>query len=385
MDYRPTPEQESLRCELREFLSDDPALRDRRFEEDGWIAGYDPDFSKRVGERGWIGMTWPQRYGGSERSYLDRLIVTEELLLAGAPVAAHWFGDRQIGPALLAHGTDEQRDELLPRIARAEIGFCVGMSEPNAGSDLAGLSTRAVVDGDDFVITGQKIWTSFASDAHYCYLVARTAPDAAPHRGISEILVPMDAPGITVRPIPDMVGESHFGEVFFDEVRVERRWLIGELDRGFYQIMKQLDYERSGIERLISNHPLWRDALALASERGALNDPVLRQEVVEIETALRAGRGMIYKVAAILSAGGTPNHEAAVAKVFCTSLEQRIAGLVSRVLGPAAQLALGAARAPLGGRAARALLYAPAYTIQGGTNEILRNIIAQRGLGLPAA
>ena len=384
MDYRPTPEQEALRRELREFLADDPALRDRRFEEDGWITGYDPGFSKRIGERGWIGLTWPRRYGGSERSYLDRLIVTEELLLAGAPVAAHWFGDRQIGPALLAHGTEEQRDELLPRIARAEIGFCVGMSEPNAGSDLAGLSTRAVVDGGDFVITGQKIWTSFASDAHYCYLVARTDPDSAPHRGISEILVPMDAPGITVRPIPDMVGESHFGEVFFDEVRVPRRWLIGELDRGFYQIMKQLDYERSGIERLISNYPLWRDALALASERGALNDPALRQEVVEIETALRAGRGMIYKVAAILSAGRTPNHEAAVAKVFCTSLEQRIADLVARVLGPAAQLSLGTARAPLGGRAARALLYAPAYTIQGGTNEILRNIIAQRGLGLPA-
>jgi alkylation response protein AidB-like acyl-CoA dehydrogenase len=195
----------------------------------------------------------------------------------------------------------------------------------------------------------------------------------------------MDAPGITVSPIPDMVGESHFGEVFFDEVRVPRRWLIGELNRGFYQIMEQLDYERSGIERLISNQPLWRDALALARERGALDDPVLRQEVAEIETGLRAGRGMIYRVAEILSSGRTPNHETAVAKVFCTSLEQRIAELVARMLGPAAQLALGSAGAPLGGRAARALLYAPAYTIQGGTNEILRNIIAQRGLGLPVS
>ena len=385
MDFRPTEEQAQLRAEVREFLAQDPALAERPYPEDGWIAGYDRAFSRRLGAKGWIGMTWPREYGGAERSYLDRLILTEELLLAGAPVAAHWFGDRQIGPALLAHGTDEQRDELLPRIARAEISFCVGMSEPNAGSDLAGLSTRAVTDGDDFVITGQKIWTSFASDAQYCYLVARTDPDASAHRGISEILVPMDSAGITVRPIPDMVGESHFGEVFFDEVRVPRRWLIGELDRGFYQIMKQLDYERSGIERLISNQPLWRAATALASERGALNDPLLRQEVVEIEIALRAGRGMIYKVAAILSAGRTPNHEAAVAKVFCTSLEQRIADLVARVLGPAGQLALGTARAPLGGRAARALLYAPAYTIQGGTNEILRNIIAQRGLGLPAA
>jgi alkylation response protein AidB-like acyl-CoA dehydrogenase len=359
LDYRPTPDQERLRHEVREFLTGDPALRDRPYREDGWIAGYDPAFSKRVGERGWIGLTWPRRWGGSERSYLDRLILTEEMLLAGAPVAAHWFGDRQIGPSLLAHGTEEQRDELLPRIARAEIGFCVGMSEPNAGSDLASLSTRAVVDGDDFVVTGQKIWTSFASDAHYCYLVARTDSGSAPHRGISELLVPMDAPGIRVSPIPDMVGESHFGEVFFDEVRVPRRWLIGDLNRGFYQIMEQLDYERSGIERLISNQPLWRDALALARESGALDDPVLRQEVASIESALRAGRGMVYKVAAILSSGRSPNHEAAVAKVF--------------------------SRAPLGGRAARALLYAPAYTIQGGTNNILRNIIAQRGLGLPAS
>ncbi len=385
MEYRPTAEQERLRGEVREFLADDPALRDRPFCEDGWIAGYHPEFSKRLGERGWIGLTWPRQYGGSERSYLDRLIVTEELLLAGAPVAAHWFGDRQIGPALLAHGTDEQRDELLPRIARAEIGFCVGMSEPGAGSDLAGLSTRARIDGDDFVISGQKIWTSFASDAEYCYLVARTDVDAAQHRGISEILVPMDAPGITVAPIPDMVGESHFGEVFFDEVRVPARWLIGKLNRGFYQIMEQLDYERSGIERLFSNQPLWRDALAFAQQHGMLDDPVLRDEVAEIEIALRAGRGMIYKVAAILSSGRTPNYETAVAKVFCTSLEQRIANLVARVLGPASQLRLGALGAPLGGRAARALLYAPAYTIQGGTNDILRNIISQRGLGLPAS
>jgi len=385
MDFRPSPEQERLRSELREFLASDPAPQGRAFSEDGWIAGFDRDFSRRLGERGWIGLTWPARYGGGERSYLDRLIVTEELLRAGAPVAAHWFGDRQIGPALLAHGTDEQREELLPRIVRADVCFCVGMSEPGAGSDLAGLSTRAVVDGDDFVVSGQKIWTSFASDAEFCYLVARTDPEAAPHRGISEILVPMDAPGITVSPIPDMVGESHFGEVFFDEVRVPRRWLIGTLDRGFYQIMQQLDYERSGIERLISNWPLWRDAVALARETGATADPVLRQEIAGIETALHAGRGMIYRVAGILSEGRMPSHEAAVAKVFCTSLEQRIAGLIARIVGPASQLALGSERAPLGGRAARALLYAPAYTIQGGTNEILRNIISQRGLGLPAS
>ncbi len=383
MDYRPTPAQEALRREVREFLADDPAPRARPFAEDGWIAGFDPDFSKRLGARGWIGLTWPREYGGAERSYLDRLIVTEELLLAGAPVAAHWFGDRQIGPALLTHGSAEQKRELLPRITRAEISFAVGMSEPGAGSDLANLKTRADLDGEGFRIRGQKIWTSFAQQADYCYLVARTDPEAAAHRGISELLVRMDAPGITVAPIRDMVDEQHFGQVFFDDVRVPKNCLIGQLNRGFYQIMQQLDYERSGIERLLSNAPLWRDAKRDARERGLTRDPLVRQEIAEVEIALACGRGMIYGVAAQLSRGVVPNHEAAAAKTFCTSLEQRIAALAARLLGPAAQLLPGDALAPLGGRDARNLLYSPAYTIQGGTNEILRNVIAERGLGLP--
>jgi len=384
VDFRDSPEQARLRAEVREFAAADPAVRARPFLEDGWIAGFDPAFSKRLAARGWLGMTWPKQYGGQERSYLDRLIVTEELLLAGAPVAAHWFGDRQIGPALLAHGTPAQKSELVPRIARAEISFCIGMSEPNAGSDLAGLSTRADLVGDEFVIRGQKTWTSFAEHADYCYLVARTNPDAPKHKGISELLVSMRAPGITVRPIKDMVGESHFGELFFDDVHVPRTALIGVLDAGFYQIMQQLDFERSGIERLVSNAPLWREAKALARERGLTRrDPVLREKIAEIEIATRAGRGLIYRVAEMLSTGRVPNHEAAVAKTFCTSLEQRITDLVSQILGADGALDATDPRAPFAGRAERTFLYAAAYTIQGGTNNILRNIIATRGLGLP--
>ncbi len=384
MDFRDSPEQAKLRAEVREFVSADPAVLARPFLEDGWIAGFDPAFSKRLAARGWLGMTWPRQYGGQERSYLDRLIVTEELLLAGAPVAAHWFGDRQIGPALLAHGTPAQKAELVPRIARAEISFCIGMSEPNAGSDLAGLATRADTDGEEFVIRGQKTWTSFAEHADYCYLVARTNADAPKHKGISELLVSMRAPGITVRPIRDMVGESHFGELFFDDVRVPKSALIGVQDAGFYQIMQQLDFERSGIERLISNAPLWRDALALARERGLTRrDPVLREKIAELEIAARAGRGLIYRVAEMLSTGRVPNYEAAVAKTFCTSLEQRMTDLVVQILGDAGALDASDPRAPFAGRAARTFLYAAAYTIQGGTNNILRNIIATRGLGLP--
>jgi alkylation response protein AidB-like acyl-CoA dehydrogenase len=382
VDFRPTPDQERLREQIRAFLKSDPAVPARPFPEDGWIAGFDRAFSGRLAEQGWIGMTWPKRYGGAGRTYLDRLIVTEELLRAGAPVAAHWFGDRQIGPALLAHGTEEQRSTLIPRIARAEITFCVGMSEPNAGSDLASLTTRAELRGDEFVIQGQKIWTSFASEADYCYLVARTDADVRPHRGISEILVPMQTSGITVRPISDMVGDTHFGEVFFDDVRVPARLLIGELNRGWYQIMQQLDYERSGIERLLSNFPLWRDVVQRARETGKSRVPRIRQQIAEIETRLRAGREMVYRVAAMLTDGKVPNFEAAAAKAFCTTLEQRIAVFASELLGPRSQLLARGPQAELHHRAARNLLYAPAYTIQGGTNEILRNVIANRGLHL---
>ncbi|MEE8556821.1 MAG: acyl-CoA dehydrogenase family protein [Myxococcota bacterium] len=380
MDFLETPEQERLRESVRAFLRDDPSVRTRSVQEDGWIVGFDRSFSRRLAERGWIGMTWPRPYGGAERTYLDRLVVSEELLLAGAPVAAHWFGDRQIGPALLAHGNDEQKAGLVPRIARGEVTFCVGMSEPNAGSDLVSLSTRARLCGDAFRIQGQKIWTSFAEEADYCYLVARTDEEARPHRGISELLVPMDTPGITVRPIRDMVGETHFGEVFFDDVRVPAGALIGELNQGWYQIMRQLDYERSGIERLLSNFPLFRDVVRRARETGRTADPRIRQRIAGIEIALRAGRGMIYRVASMLTEGRVPNFEAAAAKTFCTTLEQSIANLASDLLGPASQLTDGGL---LERRAARNLMYAPAYTIQGGTNEILRNIIARRGLDLP--
>ena len=383
MEFRLSPAEAELREATREFLATDPALAARPFPEDGWITGFDPAFSARLAARGFVGMTWPKALGGGERSYVERLVVTEELLRAGAPVAAHWFGDRQIGPALLAHGNAAQQQSLIPAIARAELCFCIGMSEPGAGSDLSGLQTRALRDGDSYVISGQKTWTSFADRADYCYLVARTDPDARPHRGISELLVPMDTPGISVRPIVDMVGDSHFGEVFFDDVRIPCGLRIGTENRGWYQIMEQLDYERSGIERLISNYPLWHDLLRAAKASGKARDPRLRQRIAAIESGYHAGRLMVYRVARELSEGRVPNRETAAAKIFCTSLEQQVAELAGEILGPAVQLRPESARAPLAGRAARALLYAHAYTIQGGTNNILKNIIATRGLGLP--
>lgn len=383
MEFGFTAEQRALRQEVRDFLARELPAEAPASPEDGWIAGFSLSFSRKLGARGWIGLTWPRRYGGQERSPLDRLILTEELLRAGAPVAAHWLGDRQVGPALLAYGSEEQKAEFLPRIARGEVVFCLGMSEPGAGSDLASLKTLAVEDAGGFVIRGQKVWTSFAHQAHYCYLVARTDPEAPKHRGISEFLISMRTPGIAVRPLRDMVGEHHFNEVFFDEVRVPKSALIGEKNRGWYQIAAQLDFERGGLERLISNYPLFRDALEHARKSGLTRDPRVRDRLARLSLELEVGRLLVYKVAWLAGLGKVPNWQAALSKCFGTELEQEIGETVLALLGPHGLLLSGTPRAPLDGRAARAALYAPAYTIQGGTANILRNIIAARGLGLP--
>jgi alkylation response protein AidB-like acyl-CoA dehydrogenase len=382
MDFALTPEQQTFRQEIRAFLASE--VPPDATTEDGWIVGFSREFSRKLGERGWIGLTWPKKYGGQERSYLDRVVLTEELLRTGAPVAAHWLGDRQVGPALLAYGSEEQKAEILPRLTKGEIVFCLGMSEPGAGSDLASLRTKAVEEGDYFSLTGQKIWTSFAHVADYAYLVARTDPNAPKHKGISEFLIDMKTPGITVRPLVDITGEHHFNEVFFDNVRVEKKWLIGEQNRGWYQIASQLDYERSGIERLLSNYPLFRDTVRYAQEQGLTNDPLVRNQLAQMQIELDMGRFMVYKVAWLLSKGMVPNYEAAMAKCFCTEVEQRIAQTVSSLLGDYAVLLPGSPAARLAGRAAQEYLYAPAYTIQGGTSNVLRNIMAIRGLGLQA-
>jgi alkylation response protein AidB-like acyl-CoA dehydrogenase len=382
MDFRFTPEQEAFRQEIRAFLQEalpePPAI-----PEDAWIIGFDREFSQKLARRGWIGLTWPREYGGQGKSYLDRLILTEELLRHGAPVAAHWLGDRQMGPSILRYGTPEQKATFLPKIIAGEIVFCIGMSEPGAGSDLAGLQTRAVEEGDYYVVNGQKIWTSFAHLADYCYLVARTNLDVPKHKGISELLVDMRTPGITIKPIVDMTGAHHFNEVFFDHVRIPKSCLVGEKDRGWYQIASQLDYERSGIERLMSNYPLLQTLMAHVQATGHDRSEIVRHRLAQLHIEFTLGKFLVYRVAWLLSGGVIPNAEAAAAKAYCTEFEQRLAQMASEVFGAYGQLMPDSPRTPLNGRIARAYLYAPAYTIQGGTSTILRNIIAMRGLGLP--
>jgi alkylation response protein AidB-like acyl-CoA dehydrogenase len=333
---------------------------------DTWMNGYSKEFSEELATHGWIGMTWPTEFGGGGRPPIERLIVAEEMIAAGAPIAASWFADRQMGPALIAYGTKRQQDEFLPNMLAGKTTWCIGMSEPNAGSDLASLKTFAADDGDEWVINGQKIWTSFGEVADYCYLICRTSNDGPPHAGISEIIVPMNTPGIDVRPIQDMTTNRHFCEVFYTDVRVPKANLVGKQGGAFAQTMRQLEHERGGIDRLVSNKALYDMALLQADT----SNPLVRQEIARIEIGYRVGRILVIREVLKQAPAGF----SAATKCFCTELEARISDFVFTTLGM---------QATLWDDVTQGLAYAPGYTIMGGTSNVMRNIIGERVLGLP--
>jgi len=377
MDFTWPPELVRLHEEATAFAEHWAAGRE--FPEDSWIIGHSEQCNLALAERGWIGMTWPVEVGGGGRSPLERFVVAEALIAGGAPVAGAWFPDRQIGPVLLQYGTDEQRRRWIPEIVAGRSRWCIGMSEPDAGSDVAAIRTRAQQDGDLFVVNGQKIWTSGAAYADWCYLICRTDPAAPPHKGLSELVVDMRSPGVTVRPIKDASGSEHFCEVFFEDVRVPAGHLVGALNNSFAQTMRQLEHERGGIDRLISNRTIYRWALEswtrqasnhTSSNHTSSNDAVLRQEAARIETGYRIGRQLVLQNVLGQARPGS----SAVTKLFGTEFEQRVATFAGQVAG---------ANAMIWDRVARSLVYAPAYTIMGGTTTILRNIIGERILGLP--
>ena len=363
MDFSWTPEQDELRERARKVARE--AVERHGRHNDSWINGFSKEFATEMAAQGWIGMTWPVEFGGGGRPAIERLIVGEELIAAGAPVAAMWFADRQMGPTLIAYGRPDQQAEFLPKILSGETTWCIGMSEPNAGSDLASLKTSAVRSGDDWVINGQKIWTSFGAEADFCYLICRTSTDGPPHAGISEIIVPMDTPGIEVRPIEDMTTNRHFCEVFFTDVRVPAVNLVGVEGAAFKQTMRQLEHERGGIDRLVSNQALYE----LAKARADLSDPVIRQEIASLEINYRIGRILVVREVLRQAPAGF----SAATKCFCTEHEVRVAEFVARVFG---------ADAMLWDDVTRGLAYAPGYTIMGGTSNVMRNILGERVLGL---
>ena len=377
MDFDLSPELRALTAEASEVGRRAAATRPHR--EDGWLIGHDPTFALELADRGWLGMTWPSAVGGGGRSALERFMVFEALIAEGAPLATAYFADRQIGPTLLQYGTQEQQERWLPGILAGASMWCIGMSEPDAGSDVASLRTRAELAPDgSWRVSGSKIWTSGAAHADWCYLIARTDPDAPAHAGLSEFVVDMSSPGIEVRPIVDQTTDQHFCEIYFEDVVVPADHLVGKLNDSFRQVMRQMEHERGGIDRLASNRRLHVECLPLADT----SDPRVRQEIAALETTYRLGRLLVLREVL----GQAPNAFSAATKTFCTEHEQRVSAFCGRVLGASAQAwDPTTPEGELQERVARNLVYAPAYTIMGGTTQILRTIIGDRVLGLPRA
>ena len=363
-----------LRSEVRALLGETRAAGVWLAEGLSWW-GRNPALSRALGEAGFIGMTWPQQYGGSERSYLERYVVTEELLAAGAPTAFHWFADRQIGPSILRFGTEEQKQRFLPPIARGEISFAVGMSEPDSGSDLASIRTRAERTDGGWRLNGSKIWTSYAHQAEYCVALIRTeAKSDKRHAGMSQVIIDLrNSNGITVRPIIDLPGRHDFNEVFFEDAFVPDDCLLGNPGDGWAQVTSELAYERSGPERFLTNFHLLR---ALVDVLGANTSPTARREVGRLVSRLWALRVASVSVAAALAAGETPNAESALVKDLGTNFQQEVPEVVRRVAA-----AEGIRDGALLDLLSQVVMAAPSYTIQGGATEILRGIVA-RGLRL---
>ncbi len=392
MNFTFTKEQNEFREEIRSFLKAELDAGTFVGQSGGLIEGCSQEFSRKMAKKGWIGLTWPKQYGGQGRKYVEKTILIEELLRVRAPISYHFLTDRQVGPALIRFGSDWQKEFFVPRIVKADddMMFCLLFSEPNAGSDLAGVSTKAVKDGDYYIINGQKVWTSGGHLADYGWLLAKTDFDSSKNRYLtsSEFIVDMKSPGITINPIVNMVGEHSFNEVFFDDVKIHRRCLVGEENAGFSQIMAQMDYERAGIERMMQNYPIYERLVNYVKELN--KDDVsgefyfwARDSIAQLEIEFNISRLLCYYTSWVIDQGKKPTSQAALCKAFCTQYEQRLNDVATRVLGPISVIKGGVKWSPFECDLGNCYLWGPSYTLQGGSVEILKNIVALRGLGLP--
>lgn len=388
-----TDQEEGFRQEIRDFIKEelpddwDPlgqtgeAIEDRQ--------AFSRGMSKRLADKGWLTLAWPEEYGGQGRSIMEQVIYNEEMSYWNVPGTELGTGAISwVGPVLMLAGTEDQKREHLPPIAKAERYWCTLYSEPGSGSDLASLQTSAVRDGDDFVLNGQKIWTSSAHFADWGWLAARTNPDAPKHRGISIFMLDMKSPGVEVRPIYNMAGGHDFNEVYFNDVRVPSGNLVGTEDRGWYTLAVALDFERSGVGYSAGARRTL-DALTRyvkETERGGTplsKDPNVRKKLAQRYVETEVSRWLSYRVAWMQAQGQIPNAEASMSKMYGTELTQRVARTGMEILGMAGQLSGDSRWAPLYGHIQNAYLMSTSSTIAAGTSEIQRNIIAQRGLGLP--
>jgi acyl-CoA dehydrogenase len=372
------PEAQALRREVREFLDAERAAG--TYSPDGGKGSHSPEFSRKLGAKGWIGMTWPKKYGGHERTHLERYVVTEELLAARAPTRFHSTADRQSGPVILRYGQEMIRYKILPRIARGELCFCIGLSEPNSGSDVFAAATRAVKQQGGWLVNGRKIWTSNAHRADYMIGLLRTSSPTAENRrhGLTQFLIDMKSKGITVRPIVNLAGMHDFNEVGFDDVFIPDVNLIGEVDMAWKQATDELAYERSGPDRWLETFQALVELVRVAGpEPGEKMAEGIGREIAHLATLRR----MSLSVAGMLQAGKTPAVEAAVVKDLGTNFEQALPDKVRLLAPPRGDDALDSNDDRLAEALRFTTLIAPKLTIQGGTREVLRGIIA-RGLGL---
>ncbi len=389
MDFHDSPEQTIWRDQVREFLKTE--LPQEIIGQFGFRAGPEvrdgfERWRQALTSRGWIAPAWPQEYGGASMTAMDQFILNQEFAEARAP-GLGGLGVMMLGPTLITSGTEEQKRQHIPRILDGSVQWCQGYSEPGSGSDLASLQSRAVRDGDDWVINGQKIWTSLAHIADWCFFLARTDPDAPKHRGITYFLVDMKTPGITVRPLVNMAGGHDFNEVFFEDVRVPSRNIVGEVNRGWYVGTTTLDFERSSIGNSIGSRQVVERNLVWMREHREEIAPTDYESVrlqwvdrwIEVQTATL----LAYRIISMQVAGQIPNYESSIAKLFNTELIQRTARTAAKMVGMWGDIVDESA--PMKGMSAYRYVDQVRETLAGGTSEIQRNIIATRGLGLPRA
>jgi 3-oxocholest-4-en-26-oyl-CoA dehydrogenase alpha subunit len=380
---------EAFRGEVREFIAEElppEEERMRRADEGGFKTNqeeydYTMGFQKKLSERDWLAMAWPKEYGGGGASHMRQLVYNEEMAYNGAPSMN--MGIAWVGPSLMLYGTDEQKAKFIPRITGADDWWCTLYSEPGAGSDLAALQTRAVRDGDDYVINGQKIWTSGGHLADWGWLAARTDPDAPKHKGITMFMVDMKSPGITVRPLINIADRHGFNEVFFEDVRLPATQVVGEVNRGWYHMAVALDFERSGIQAYAGGRKSVERLTTIARSHPELGKQrkTIRTELADRAIEVATGTFLAYRVATMQAAGMVPNHEASCSKLFGSEMGQRISLTGMHLLGMLGQLRNGSKHEVVD--QASTYLQSVSGTVAAGTSEIQRGIIATRGLGLP--
>jgi len=388
MDFSFSPEEESFRTEIRSFLDNhlpsDWNNRDTIGDEGAEDGSLARTITKGLADKKWLAMAWSKENGGLDATHVQQMIYNEETTYARMP-GGGGMGVAWVGPALILYGTDEQKEQYLPKITNGDDIWCTLYSEPGAGSDLASLQTRAVRDGDEWIINGSKIWTSGGHYANMGWLAARTDPSAPKHRGISTFVMPMDAPGVSVRPLPNLAGEHGFNEIFFEDVRIPGDSLVGVENRGWYQVATALDFERSGVGAYANGKRSVEKLVSAARDEESLveQNPTARYELADRWIEVQVGFNVAYRIPFLQSQGIIPNHEASVSKLYGSELSQRIAGTGMNLLGSISQLRPGSPYAKLGGAFAQQYMTSVSSTVAAGTSEVQRNIIAQRGLGLP--